>query len=278
MIYFPKVYGLCKGSNDAINLAYSLSSEKNVVILKEILHNQEIINNLESNGINTINGIDEINDDNIVIIRAHGEPKSTYDYLNERNIKYYDATCKNVLRIHKLVIDKYGKGYQILIVGKKNHPEVIGTNGWCNNEAIIVENEDDINFTCKKKIFVVAQTTISKDKYLNIIKILTSKYDIIYEDTICNLQKLIQDNSKSLAKDMDIMFIVGGKSSSNTKELFNVCSEVCKSYFVSDETDLREILNVLSINNNTKIGITGGASTPKSQINNYCEIINEYIV
>ena len=141
MIYFPKVYGTCSGADKAIQMAYKLKEEnqdKNIFIYKEILHNNYILDELEKNGIKTIYNYDNLTPNDILIIRAHGEGKKVFDDLNKKNITYYDATCINVRKVHKLVESKYNDNYNIIIVGKKNHPEVIGTNGWCDDTATII--------------------------------------------------------------------------------------------------------------------------------------------
>ena len=281
MIYYPKIYGTCIGANRAIKIAYKLKDEfkdKHVVIFKEILHNEYVINELKNDGIDIIDDLKDIKKNDILIIRAHGEPKETYDYLNRKNITYYDATCRNVEKVHKLVTEKYKENYKIIIVGKKNHPEVIGTNGWCNNEAIIVEDEKDYNFNKDDKYYVVSQTTTSIDNVTNLEKYLKkNNYNYILDNTICNYQKVIQNSSKELAKDMDIMIIVGGKNSSNTKELYNKCSKVCKSFFISNINEINDFVKENKINKKTKIGITGGASTSKNQIFEIAHLIESLI-
>ena len=162
MIYIPKVCGTCKGSTKALKVVYDIFNKekhkdnpKKIYIYKEILHNSKVIEEFTNLGIETIENLDVVNKNDIVIIRAHGEAKSTYDYLNSHNIEYYDATCPNVSKIHEKVLEKYSEGYEIIIMGKKNHPEVIGTNGWCNNKAIIISSEDDfINIGKNKKKFI----------------------------------------------------------------------------------------------------------------------------
>ena len=271
MIYYPKTFGTCIGANKAINLAYHLKEEfkdKNIFIFKEILHNKYVIDDLEQKGIKTIDNLKELNKDDILILRAHGEPKSTYDYLNKNGITYYDATCLNVEKVHNLVSDKYKENYKIIIVGKKDHPEVIGTNGWCNNEAIIIENESDYkNLNKNHNYFVVCQTTISIDKLNNLINYLNkNNYTFKYDNTICNYQKLIQSSSAQLSKYLDLMIVIGGKNSSNTKLLYNECNKYTKTLYFENIKEVFSNLNILKINSKTKIGITGGASTPKEQI------------
>ncbi len=282
MIYYPKVYGTCAGANKAIEAAYKLKKEnkdKNIYIYKEILHNPYIINELLKDNIKCIDDLTILVKNDILIIRAHGEPKETYDYLDSHNIEYYDATCTNVLKVHNIAIDKQENGYKILIVGKKTHPEVIGTNGWINNNGIIIENEEDYKeLNNNDKYFIVCQTTVSHKKLQNLLNYMNENnisYEI--ENTICNAQKLIQTSSVALAEQMDIMFVIGGKESSNTKELFNLCNEVTKTYYFSDIKDFFNFIKKEKYNLNTKIGFTGGASTPKEQIKEYANLLEFFI-
>ncbi len=282
MIYYPKVFGVCNGSNKAIKLSYELKDkykDKNIYIYKEILHNEYIINELERNNIRTINSLEGLTKDDIVIIRAHGEPKETYDYLDKKGVTYFDATCVNVKSVHDLAIKKKDEGYKIIIVGKKNHPEVIGTNGHINNEGIIIENESDYKELNKNiKYFVLCQTTTSYETLSNLINYMTkNKFEFDYKNTICNAQKLIQTSSVELAKSMDIMFVIGGQNSSNTKELYNMCSKVCKTYYFSDLDTFSKFIKTHKITKNTKIGFTGGASTPKAQIYDYASLLEFFI-
>ena len=282
MIYYPKVYGTCAGANKAIEAAYKLKKEnkdKNIYIYKEILHNPYIINELLKDDIKCIDDLSILNENDILIIRAHGEPKETYDYLDSHNIEYYDATCTNVLKVHNLAIQKQKDGYKVIIVGKKTHPEVIGTNGWINNEGIIIEDKDDYkSLNNNDKYFIVCQTTVSHKKLQELLNYMNENnisYEI--ENTICNAQKLIQTSSVTLAEQMDIMFVIGGKESSNTKELYNLCNEVTKTYYFSDIKDFFNFIKKEKYTLNTKIGFTGGASTPKEQIKEYANLLDFFI-
>lgn len=282
MIYYPKIYGTCTGANKAIEMAYKLKNEfkdKNIYIYKEVLHNEFIIKELNNHGINIIYDLNELKKDDILILRAHGEPKSVYDELKSKHITFYDATCINVKRVHDLVIDKYNNEYKIIIVGKKNHPEVIGTNGWCNNTAIIIENEEDYKKLNKKdNYYIVCQTTISKDKLDNLLDYLNkNEFNFKYDNTICNYQKLIQDSSVELAKLMDYMIVIGGEKSSNTRVLFEECSKVTKSYFFSNINDFYNFIKENKFTSKTKIGFTGGASTPKTQIYEFAHLLEFFI-
>lgn len=279
MIYYPKTYGTCSGANKAINLAYKLKKEnkdKNIVIYKEILHNPYVINELKKDNIICIDNLKEINKNDIVIIRAHGETLDTFKYLEDNNIEYYDSTCINVKKVHDIVQKQYNENYKIIIVGKKTHPEVIGTNSRCNNEAIIIEDENDYKQINKNdKYYVVCQTTIGYEtvsSLLNYLNINNIQYE--HTNTICPHQKLIQSSSVSLSEQMDITFIIGGKHSSNTKELYNQCKKVCaKSYHIDDINEFYEIIKKEDISYTTKICITAGGSTPKNQIQEFSNLL-----
>lgn len=282
MIYFPKIYGICGGADRAIKMAYSLRNEykdKNIYIYKEILHNPFVIEDLERKNIKCIDDLNNITKDDILIIRAHGETKETLNSLIKNGIKYYNATCKNVVKIHDIVEEKYNQGYKIIIIGKKTHPEVIGTNGWCNSEAIVLETEDDLKSINKNhKYFVVCQTTISSEKVTDLTRSLCKmNIDFEFENTICAAQNAIQKSSIELARDMDMMIVIGGKESSNTKELFNACSRFTKSYYFSNIKDFYSFVKTENLTSKTKIGLTGGASTPKSQINEY-KFLLEFVI
>ena len=282
MIYFPKTYGTCSGANKAISLAYKLKEEnkdKNIYIYKELLHNPYVINELKNKGIICIDDLSALSNDDIVVIRAHGETKETFEYLDNHNIEYHDATCINVKKVHEIVIDKYSLGYKIIIVGKKNHPEVIGTNSWCNNEAIIIENKNDFdNLDKTLKYFVVCQTTISEELFTDLVNFLTlNDYDFECKNTICSHQKLIHLSSMSIAKDMDYMFVIGGKHSSNTKELYNLCNEIKRTYHFDNLVEFYEFIKKEDIDLTTKICITGGGSTPHEQIQEYANLL-EFVI
>ena len=282
MIYYPKVFGTCAGANKAIEMAFRLRNEfkeKNVYIYKEILHNPYIIDLLNKENIKCIDDLSIVNKDDILIIRAHGEQKETFDYLKEKGINYYDATCINVTKIHELVHNKYNDNKNIIIIGKKTHPEVIGTNGWCDNKALIIENENDFKTMDKtKEYFIVCQTTISEsivNETLNYLNKNNIKYE--FKNTICNAQKVIQTSSIELAKNMDIMFVIGGKSSSNTKELYELIKKETNTYYFSNIVEYYDFIKHENITKETKVGFTGGASTPKEQIYEYAYLL-EFLI
>lgn len=278
MIYIPKICGTCGGASFALNLVDELykrelkkDNPKRIVIYKEILHNKEVIQNLKKKNIICINDLSEIKKNDIVIIRAHGEGKSFYDYLDNKHIEYYDATCKNVLKIHDIVSEKYKNDYSIIVIGKKQHPEVDGTNGWCDNNAHIISSIEEVDNLKidKEKILIICQTTISEEKAKKIADKIIKKYNkkcVEFVNSICHATKIIQKSSLEIAKKCNYMLVIGGANSSNTKELYNICNKVCPSIMISDIMDIYTWLKKTKITEKTKIGLTGGASTTKEEI------------
>ncbi len=281
-IEISETCGLCAGCTIAINTALNTAKgNKNVVLFKEIVHNKNVNKMLENEGIKTIQNIEEIPSNSTVILRAHGEPKSTYEYLKKNNIKYKDCTCFNVTKIHEKVEEYSKKGYSIIIVGKhgsfeKIHPEVLGTIGWCESAPILVEKLEDLkNFNPQKqkKFYLICQTTFNiqkADEIIEKISKICEDYgcELIVNKSICSAQKQINEKSVELAKKVDFMIVVGGKNSSNTQELYNNLQKYTKVVFIEDVNEVFEALklNNLPLSKNIKIGLTAGASTQKEEL------------
>ncbi len=281
MIYLPKIYGTCKGSERSVNLSMELSKNtKNVYMYKEILHNKDVIDYLKDNGVIYTEDIKEVKEGATVIIRAHGEVKSLFNYLDSNNIKYLDTTCTNVIKIHNVIEKYYNDGYTIVIIGKKNHPEVIGSNGWCNDEAYLCESVSDVDNIKKvnDKVLVICQTTISEEMFNDITNAIKDKFKdkkIEVMNTICGAQKAIQLSSVEACKKAKYTFVIGGEKSSNTRELFNICSNYSKCFLISSKEQLLEVLKGLK-DYNSDVCFTAGASTPKSKVDEYINLYKFY--
>lgn len=265
--------GFCFGVEKAIDTAFSQSSinKDTIYTLGPIIHNKQAVDKLEDHKIKAINDLDEIND-GTVIIRSHGVSKRTYDKANKEKINLIDATCPFVRKIQNIVREYKEKGYNIVIIGNPNHPEVIGINGWSNDESYIVKSREDIdNIPNMDKMCIVVQTTMSVDLYLELTKVLENKAeDVVKFNTICSATKDRQESAKNLAKEVEVMIIVGGYHSSNTQKLV----EICKTE-KSDTTFHVEVADELPIDllkEYETVGVTAGASTPKWIID---EVIKE---
>jgi 4-hydroxy-3-methylbut-2-enyl diphosphate reductase len=264
-IIVAKNAGFCFGVSKAMEIINSLLENCNerIYTIGSIIHNEQVVNDLKSKGVQVVDFVDDVKKDSNVVIRAHGVTPDVYERLRERNLNYTDATCPYVKKIHKLVNEKYKEGYKIIIVGDRNHPEVEGINGWCNNTAAVVNSIEEAESLEKhnNNVCIVAQTTLSKEKWENINNILNKKFEnVIKFDTICSATSDRQNEAAQVAKNVDIMFVIGGKNSSNTQKLFEICKKHCnETYKIETSGDLPPV----DIKKFEKIGITAGASTPE---------------
>lgn len=263
--------GFCFGVRRAVDGVYkALEAGEKIATLGDIIHNSQVIDDLKSKGVYSFERVEDISEDYKIVIRAHGVGKDVYEKIGGR--EYTDLTCPFVEKIHRIVEKYYNEGYKIVIVGDRNHPEVIGINGWCNYEAEIIDSETrefNTNFT-KKPLCVVAQTTIKKNNFVQIVQILknTCKSTIEF-DTICSATKNRQEEAAALAAESDCMIIVGGRKSSNTRKLFEISERLCpQTYHV-------ETADELPHKQYNKIGITAGASTPARIIQEVVKAMSE---
>ncbi len=258
-----KSAGFCFGVSRAVNLIFELVQKgEKIVTLGPIIHNEQVVKKLENNGVFAVNSIDEIPKDYGVVIRSHGVDKLTYKTLEKRGIKYFDATCPFVSKIHKIVSEETLKGRLVVICGDKNHPEVKGIVGHCEGKCLVVngtkelENSDILEDT---PISVVAQTTFNTIEWKKTIEFLKKHYtNLEIFVTICSATSLRQNEAVDLSKKSDIMIVIGGKNSSNTAKLFNISSQNTKTVWVegADELNLSDFIG------KSQIGVTAGASTP----------------
>lgn len=270
-IKVAKNAGFCFGVKRAVELVNKLSSEgKPVYTYGEIIHNESVVKELESKGVRVVNDLDELRklDKGTLVIRSHGIPKADYDKLSELGTKYEDATCPFVKKIHKLAREySEDPNNKIVIIGSKHHPEVIGIRGWCLTEPVIFETvEEVLNYSenSDKKHVILAQTTFNLNKFQDIVEIFEKKrYYSIVLNTICNATSARQTETEKLAGEADAMIVVGGKHSSNTQKLYNICIKKCvDTYYIQtpDDLDIRKLRLFRCV------GITAGASTPNNII------------
>jgi len=268
-VILAKSAGFCFGVNNVLKTIFQLieKKEKPVYTFGPVIHNEQMVNYLEEQGVVTLNDIDEIEkikDNNVnLIIRAHGIPPYDYNKLKTYgNLSVIDRTCPYVQKIHKLVRKKYEDGYKIIITGDAKHPEVIGINGECEDNAIIIDKPEDIDNIgeLSGKICVVSQTTFNQNKWEKLISMLKEKCkDAEFYNTICNSTIVRQKEAEEIAKKVDMMIVIGGKNSSNTSKLYEICKMYCnETYKIETVGELPPI----NINKIKKIGITAGASTP----------------
>lgn len=266
-ITVAKSSGFCFGVNRAVKMVYDeLSKNTKVATLGPIIHNQDVVNDMEKHGARIINDVSELNDDEVIVIRSHGVGKAVYDAVAKKGNRLIDATCPFVARIHSIVAEKTREGYFILIAGDENHPEVQGIVGHCNQNYLVFKDNFELKAffekkykNLKKKLAIVAQTTYNIIVWEKCLKeIPENDSDIVIFDTICNATEKRQSDARELAEKSDLMLVVGGRHSSNTVKLSEVCSKYCKVFHIENAGELYSLELPFAEN----IGITAGASTP----------------
>lgn len=270
--------GFCFGVKKAVSIAYGAKNENGkIYTYGPIIHNSKVVGELESKGIRPLDSIEDLNKNDTVIIRSHGVPKDTITSLQEKEINIIDATCPYVDSIHKKVEEYFNKGYQIVIIGDPDHPEIAGINGWCQNSAIIIDSiEKAAGLKFYPKICVVAQTTMNIEKWKGIIAALLGiSREIVIFNTICKATEQRQKAADELSRKCDAVIVLGGYNSSNTEKLVDICRANCPKTFHVESIDE---LNCNELEGIDTLGITAGASTPdwiiKEAINKMSNINN----
>ena len=275
-----KSAGFCFGVKRAVEMVQEeAKKEQKVYTLGSIIHNEQVVEGFAKKGVQVLDSVDELQEDEkaTVIIRSHGITKQMFQQLKQKKVRIVDATCPFVKKIHNIVQEKKAEGYQIIVVGNAKHPEVEGTCGWCDNQCKVVETLSEAeNCTLKagEKVCVVAQTTFNYKKFKDIVAILSKKsYDILIMNTICNATEERQTEACTIARKSDAMIVIGGKHSSNTRKLYEICKEEClNTHFIQtlDDLDLKLFQSFRSV------GITAGASTPNNIIKEVQSYVRQY--
>lgn len=269
-VILAKSAGFCFGVERAVNRVYEeIEKGGKIYTYGPIIHNKEVVSDLESKGVRVVEGPEEIKKigSGTVIIRSHGVAREIDMLIRKSGLSCVDATCPFVKRIHRTVETESASGKHIVIIGNPVHPEVIGIMGWSSTPVTIIQNIEDIqkleNYR-DSELCVVAQTTFNAKKFQDLVDILRKKeYNVICVNTICNATHERQSEARSIAAHADIMIVIGDRSSSNSAKLYEICKKEClRTFFIQTWNDLH-----LTLTGAEKvIGITAGASTPKNII------------
>ncbi|MCI5653288.1 MAG: 4-hydroxy-3-methylbut-2-enyl diphosphate reductase [Lachnospiraceae bacterium] len=270
-VIVAKTAGFCFGVERAVNQVYDQIKHGSgpIYTLGPIIHNEEVVRDLEEKGVKVLNSENEISalTEGTVIIRSHGVGKHIYDMLKAQGVQIVDATCPFVKKIHRIVQEQNLQGRRVIIIGDETHPEVEGIKGWGDARTMVVKNEEQMeklpSFT-GEKLCIVSQTTFNYNKFKDLVEKFEKKgYDILVLNTICNATQERQVEAERIASQVDAMIVIGGKNSSNTRKLYEICQKECKdTYYIQTLDDL----NPESVNSVRSVGITAGASTPKKII------------
>lgn len=268
-IILAKTAGFCFGVKRAVDMVYDNANNKNVYTYGPIIHNEQVVMDLEKKGVKMLSDRDAIKNapKGTVIIRAHGILQEDYDFIRACGHEIVDATCPFVLKIHKIVKEAAADNKYVVIVGDENHPEVQGIRSCAGDKNIVIDSVEDAKMFLKtyndseNDLVIVSQTTFNYNKFQDIVEIFRKK---VYHksnvlNTICNATEERQKEAAEIASIVDAMIVVGGRNSSNTQKLFEICSKICKNtFFIETANDMDFSL----LDGMNKVGITAGASTP----------------
>lgn len=266
----PKEIGFCKGVQSAINKA--LAVEGGAYCLGDIVHNKTVIEQLRQKGIVTVQSVDDVPAGATMIVRAHGAPPTVFEQAKAKNIKVIDATCPSVKAIQQKAQKYYNDGYQIVLVGDAKHPEIVGINGWCNNTALVFDGKSVLDVKGHEKVLVMFQTTFDTRFFEKSLKNLLSEGVKTLEifNTICYTTTVRQYYAQILSKQSDLAIVVGDTNSSNTKRLFEIASQNCKTILTDGN------VSEIAFDNNTRnVCFISGASTPEELVKGVFKTMTE---
>ena len=280
-IIIGKTAGFCFGVKNAVTKAEEeLRESRKAYCLGELVHNNQVTQELVKNGMIFINSIEEAQGK--AIIRAHGVPKEVYNIAKQRGTQLVDLTCPKVIHIHKIAEEYANMGYYIFLIGQKEHPEIKGTISFCGENSYIIEEMEEVeeaikyfNEKNKEKALIIPQTTYSLEKFNEIAERLKTKLKIEkleIKNTICNATKQRQEEVIEISKKVKTMIIIGSKTSSNSNKLYEISKKHCNNVIFIETKDE---LNLSKLDKKGPIGIMAGASTPQKSIDEVVEKIKE---
>ena len=270
-VIVAKTAGFWFGVRRAVDQVYEQieHGQGPIYTLGPIIHNEEVVKDLEEKGVVVLEDSDSLEQigQGTVIIRSHGVGRQVYDQIKSRGLHLADATCPFVKKIHRIVEEQNRQGRRVIIIGDSAHPEVEGIRGWGDDRTLTVKNEKEMEALPDlrgEKLCIVSQTTYNYNKFKDLVEKFSEKgYDILVINTICNATQERQVEAERIASQVEAMVVIGGKNSSNTRKLYEICRKECRNtYYIQTVGDL----NPESVSSVRSVGITAGASTPKNII------------
>ena len=259
-VVLAEYLGFCYGVKRAIRLARSSAPPGGACTLGPIIHNPQMVARLAAEGVGTVNSLADMPDEGTIIIRSHGVGPAIYEEAKTKKLCLVDATCPHVKKAQMAAHELAEHGYKVVIIGEKKHPEVKSIFEWSGEKAMVVETEAEAAaLPSYGKLGVVAQTTFSAEKFKQIVaRLLDKSNDIHIIRTICTATDQRQAAAMSLAAEVDLMLVIGGKNSANTTRLAQLCAQQCRTYHIETADEIQDKW----FTKTEKIGITAGASTP----------------
>ena len=279
-VVVAKSAGFCFGVKRAVETVYEeVGKGKKIYTYGPIIHNEEVVKDLEEKGVVVLENEEQLKNlkEGTVIIRSHGVEQRIQKMIEDQGLECIDATCPFVKRIHKIVKEAGENNMEVVIAGNAGHPEVEGIVGWTNATATILETIEEAKAFEKKTdtpVCMVSQTTFNYKKFQDIVEIFEKKgYNGSVVNTICNATEERQTEARKIASSVDVMIVIGGKHSSNTRKLYEICKQECENtYFIQTLDDLHlELPKSVRL-----VGITAGASTPKKIIEEVQNYVSNY--
>ncbi len=275
--------GFCFGVQRAVDKVYEmLETGRPIYTYGPVVHNETVIDDLKSRGAIVLESEEELRaleapENAAIIIRAHGIPKRIYELMETKGVEVVDCTCPFVIKIQKLAGEHSRAGEHVLIAGNPKHPEVEGIVGWCEGPVDVLETPEDAEtfpFSDQETYFLVSQTTYQLNKFTQIVEIFEKRgYNDNVVNTICNATQVRQQHAEELASEADVMIVIGGRNSSNTRKLYEICAARCpETHYIQTLDDLHlERSKIVRL-----VGITAGASTPKKSIEEVQKYVRAY--
>lgn len=255
--------GFCFGVRRAVDKAFECAGKQlPCVTLGPLIHNPQEVERLAAAGVRSVDSLDEVQPGQTVIIRSHGVTPQVYAQCEARGIPFIDATCPHVAHIHELVREYSSGGDAVIIVGERDHPEVVGIAGWAHGPVLFLPTREDAQAAqLPRRALVVAQTTIRRDRFEDVLDVLRGRIpELTVRMTICGATSQRQQEAERLSREADVMIVVGGRNSSNTHKLLETCALRCgRSYLVETPEDVPEGI----VRPGDRVAITAGASTPQ---------------
>ena len=279
-VIVAKTAGFCFGVQRAVDIALQEAQEADgpIYTYGQLIHNDQVTADLEEKGVGILHSKEALKTlkEGTVILRAHGAPPEIYRIIEENGLRLIDATCPFVKKIHRIVQDYSSRGYSVMIAGDASHPEVQGIIGWCVNDHVYVVSEPAQLKGFRKKwdedIVLVSQTTYNTKKFKELVAVFQeNEYTCIVVNTICSATQERQDEAKKIASQVDSMYVIGGRHSSNTRKLYEICKDECENTYYIETLEDFVFQQTGEVHT---IGITAGASTPKEiikEVQNLCQ-------
>ena len=275
-VYIAAEAGFCFGVKRALNIIRQVNDEEQEIhVYGQLIHNTSVLNDLKAQGIDTITSSDQLTPGKKLAIRTHGIPKYEEETLKNQGIDTVDATCPLVKKLHHIIEKIDESKTRIVVIGDKNHPEIIAAVSYAKH-AVIIDSEADAEKIKKSRcIAVIGQTTLDTDHFKKLVALLVEKADKLeVYNTICNATKVRQQAVRQLAPKVDFMVVLGNKNSSNTRKLYNIASRINKNtFYLEKSSELNDAGFIETIKNFRSAGIAAGASTPPGEIQNAKNIL-----